>query len=197
MLCIARTYSKEFHRSRTADSRGHDSRLQRCFLGSVSSYLVQQGAATTLVVRPPAAEAAMAAPLRAPPPPAERAVAARKVAIALDPAADTARAQCRWAIKYFLRSGDEVKLLHGPTKSGDMKTAHDSSAYTAAAVVLGAAVETIAPFVSKSVRPTAVLFAGGIDVRDEICDYVNSNGIDVVVVGRRSLESASRAVHAH
>jgi hypothetical protein len=83
-----------------------------------------------------------------------------------------------------------VKLLHGPTKSGEMKTRHDSSAHTAAAVVLRAAVDTIAPFVSREHLPTAVMFYSDLDVRDEICDYVNKNGIDLVIVGRRSVESA-------
>jgi hypothetical protein len=85
-----------------AGSRGHDSRLSRFFLGSVSSYLVHNSASTVLVVRPPAQEAAMAEPLRPAPPPEERSAAKRKVAIALDAAADTARAQVRWAIKYVL-----------------------------------------------------------------------------------------------
>jgi hypothetical protein len=86
-----------------AGSRGHDSRLSRFFLGSVSSYLVHNSASTVLVVRPPAQEGAMAEPLLPAPPPEERAAAHRKVAIALDAAADTARAQVRWAIKYVLR----------------------------------------------------------------------------------------------
>ena len=85
-----------------AGSRGHDSRLARFFLGSVSSYLVQQGEASLLVVRPSAQTAAMARPLSQPPPPEERGKAPRKVAIALDSAADTARAQVRWAVKYVL-----------------------------------------------------------------------------------------------
>jgi hypothetical protein len=70
----------------------------------VSSYLVQNSSSTVLVVRPPAQEAAMAEPLRQPPPPEERGAVRRKVALALDPAADTARAQIRWAIKYVLHT---------------------------------------------------------------------------------------------
>jgi hypothetical protein len=89
-----------------AGSRGHDSRLARFFLGSVSSYLVQQGEASLLVVRPSAQTAAMAQPLRQPPPLEERGKAPRKVAIALDAAADTARAQIRWAVKYVLHRYD-------------------------------------------------------------------------------------------
>ncbi len=83
-----------------------------------------------------------------------------------------------------------MKLLHGPTKSGEMKTRHDSSAYTAANVVLRAAADTIAPYVSPHIHPVAVMFTSGLDVRDEITDYVNKNAIDLVIVGRRSLESA-------
>jgi nucleotide-binding universal stress UspA family protein len=82
-----------------------------------------------------------------------------------------------------------VKLLHGPTESGQMKTRHNSSAYTAAAVVLRAAVDTVAPFVSRENHPTAVMFSSGLDVRDEICDYINKNDIDLVIIGRRSVES--------
>jgi hypothetical protein len=85
-----------------AGSRGHDSRLARFFLGSVSSYLVQQGEASLLVVRPSAQTAAMAQPLRQLPPPEAIGKMPRKVAIALDAAADTARAQIRWAVKYVL-----------------------------------------------------------------------------------------------
>jgi hypothetical protein len=152
---------------RRAGSRGHDSRLARFFLGSVSTYLVQNAAATVLVVRPPAQDEALAEPLLPVPPPAERTATPRKVAIALDPAADTARAQVRWAIQYVLRSGDEVKLLHGPTGSGEMRVKHDSNAYTGAAVVMQAAVDTIAPYVSKQVHPTTIMFTPGGDVRDE------------------------------
>ena len=40
------------------------------------------------------------------------------------------------------------------------------------------------------VHPCVVLFTGNTDVRDEVCDYVNKNDVDIVIVGRRSLESA-------
>ena len=173
-------------------SRGHDSRLARFFLGSVSSYLVQQGEASLLVVRPAAQTAAMAEPLRQPPPPQERGNAPRKVAIALDSAADTARAQVRWAIKYALHSNDQVVVLHGPTRSGEMKLKHDSHAYTAAAVVMRGAVDTLIPFVDPKHRPAAVVFSSteGDDVRDLIVEYVNSNAVDLLIIGRRSIESA-------
>ena len=175
-----------------AGSRGHDSRLARFFLGSVSSYLVQQGEASLLVVRPAAQTAAMAEPLRQPPPPQERGNAPRKVAIALDSAADTARAQVRWAIKYALHSNDQVVVLHGPTRSGEMKLKHDSHAYTAAAVVMRGAVDTLIPFVDPKHRPAAVVFSSteGDDVRDLIVEYVNSNAVDLLIIGRRSIESA-------
>jgi nucleotide-binding universal stress UspA family protein len=133
----------------------------------------------------------MAEPLRQLPPPEERGKAPRKVAIALDSAADTARAQVRWAIKYALHSNDEVSVLHGPTQSGEMKLKHDSHAYTAAAVVMRGAVDSLVPFVDPKHRPTAVVFSAteGDDVRDLIVEYVNSNAIDLLIIGRRSIES--------
>ena len=86
-------------------------------------------------------------------------------------------------------------MLHGPTRGGEMKLKHDSSAYTAAAVVVRGAVDVLAPFVDPKHRPTSVLFSSteGDDVRDLIVDYVNSNAIDLLIIGRRSIESALRA----
>ena len=91
-------------------------------------------------------------------------------------------------------SNDEVKILHGPMRSGEMKVRHDSSASTAAAVVMRGAVDSLAPFVDPKHRPMSVLFSSseGDDVRDLIVEYVNSNAIDLLIIGRRSIESASR-----
>ena len=83
-------------------------------------------------------------------------------------------------------------MLHGPTRSGDMKVKHDSSASTAAAVVMRGAVDALTPFVDPDHRPTSVLFSSseGDDVRDLIVDYVNKNAVDLLIIGRRSIESA-------
>ncbi len=80
-------------------SRGHDTRLSRFFLGSVSSHLARNGEETVLVVRPGAQEVVS----KGVPEP----TAVRVVALALDAAADTARAQVRWALKYVIRPTDE------------------------------------------------------------------------------------------
>lgn len=176
-----------------AGSRGHDSRLARFFLGSVTSYLVQQGETNLLVVRSSAQASAMAEPQGRQSLPEEAGAMPRKVALALDAAADTARSQVRWAIQYVLRSTDEVKVLHAPTTAGEVNVKHDNSAFTQAAVILRDAVDQLAPFVDASQhRPASVLFSSkeGPDVRDCIVDYVNQNGVDLLILGRRSLESA-------
>jgi hypothetical protein len=88
-------------------------------------------------------------------------------------------------------SNDEVKILHGPTRSGEMKVRHDSNASMAAAVVMRGAVDSLVPFVDPNHRPMSVLFSSseGDDVRDLIVEYVNSSAIDLLIIGRRSLES--------
>lgn len=85
-----------------------------------------------------------------------------------------------------------MKILHGPTRSGEMKVRHDSNAYTAAAVVMRGAVDSLVHFVDPKHRPMSVLFSSseGDDVRDLIVEYVNSSAIDLLIIGRRSLESA-------
>lgn len=82
-------------------SCGISSSPMRWFTTSVSQTLVEHGAYSVLVVRPEAQRAARASGVPA------SVSTPRVVAIALDPAADTARAQLRWAIKYVLRNTDE------------------------------------------------------------------------------------------
>lgn len=86
-------------------SRGMDGFLMRLLTTSTSHTLASEGEHTLLCVRPHAGEAARVAPCVSPP---------RVVAIALDPSADTARAQIDFACKYVLRPSDEGELIFTP-----------------------------------------------------------------------------------
>lgn len=159
--------------------------LGRFFLGSVSSFLVEEGIGHVLVVRPKAQSLHL--DLQLPPPfpgPADTFFAPRKLAVLMDPTATSSAAQVAWVANSLVRSNDSVFLVLAVEDTGAMVSpASDATS----AVTLQAAIDTIAPKLAHGApAPTAVLLPGR--ARDSLLDFVNQAPMDLVVVGRRSLE---------
>jgi len=155
-------------------SRGRDSRMARLILGSASAFLVEEGVAPIIVVRP------MAAAVAEPATPRIGGLAGtRKVALAVDPKPAVAAALARWAAATVLRPTDAVLLMHGP---GSKAVAGDVRAATIAAL------EALGPWSDANphaAKPEVVMLADG-DVRDALVDKINEEACDIAILGRRS-----------
>jgi len=190
--------------------------LGRFFLGSVSTFLVDEGVAHVLVVRPKAQSLQLDFQLPPPfPGPSDTFFTPRKLAILLDPVAAQAAAQVAWVASNLVRNNDSVFLvlavddedkMTSPSKLDHAftgllartgrRTSLETTLLTSMVgtdtastsdVTMQAAIDTITPKLALGApAPTAVLLPGR--VRDSLLDFVNQAPMDLVVVGRRSLE---------